>query len=96
MPGPLMECGHSAQGVDDNGNPVCVVCVGIDPGARMVHTDPPDLSSRLMRCSYLRGQNGQPCDARTNPRPSDTRAAFFAHKPDQEFDEFYCGCWGWD
>lgn len=22
--------------------------------------------------------------------------AFFKHKPDRDFDEFYCGCHGWD
>ena len=94
--GPLMLCGHSAQGRDGNGNPVCAICVGIDEGARVVDESPPDLSTRKMRCSYTQGQNGKPCDARLNPIPSNTAAAFFTHKPEAEFDEFYSGCWGWD
>lgn len=22
--------------------------------------------------------------------------AFFQHKPNEEYDEYYCGCYGWD
>lgn len=29
-------------------------------------------------------------------RPSSSRLAFFQTRPDREFDEFYCGCAGWD
>lgn len=24
------------------------------------------------------------------------RLAFFEHRPDQDHDRYYCGCWGWD
>lgn len=29
-------------------------------------------------------------------RPSSPDLAFFQARPDREFDEFYCGCFGWD
>lgn len=96
----LMKCGHSSNGVRASDKaPVCVICIrdgGPDDPATQVETNPPDLSGRLMHCSYMRGRNGKPCAARENPIPSDPKAAFFAHKPDEEFDQFYCGCWGWD
>ena len=28
--------------------------------------------------------------------PSNTNLAFFKYKPEEEQDEFYCGCMGWD
>ncbi len=45
----------------------------------------PDLTNRQMKCSY----GG-------NTKPSDRKAAFFIHHPNQKYDEYYCGCWGWD
>lgn len=94
--GPLMECGCAAQGVDGAGNPVCLVHFGLNPGATMVDTDPPDFSGRRMVCSYRHGRDGKVCDGRANPPPSNPSAAFFKSRPDEEFDSFYDGCWGWD
>ena len=28
--------------------------------------------------------------------PSSNKLAFFKERPDKEFDEYYCGCHGWD
>jgi hypothetical protein len=89
----------------------CVICAGITGGdfdtdpAYLVDPEV-DLSGRMARCSYalrnheedgshqagkVRGSAaGQP------DQPSSFRLAFFAHKPDQPMDEYYCGCWGWD
>ena len=103
--GVLMECGHTSQGVDAEGNPVCVIHMGIDPGATVVHTDPPDLTGRKAVCTYARG--GDPDGLHTgggqyagrqfaNGRDSAVTLAFFKHTPEQATDEFYCGCWGWD
>lgn len=95
--GPMMKCGHAAQGtMQADGAPVCVICFGITRDAEIVDDAPPSLEGRLMRCSYMRGKNGRPCAARTNPVPSSATAAFFSHKPSEEYDTFYCGCWGWD
>lgn len=103
---PMMRCGHSDNGRDGDGNPVCVICHGIHPGAEEVDDSPPDLSARRARCNYYgtrpSGRNsesnygtkrGEICMAE---RPSSPELPFFMHRPDREYDEFYCGCWGWD
>lgn len=46
----------------------------------------PSLEGRMMKC-------GSPCG---KTKPSNLKAAFFQHRPDKEFDQFYCGCRGWD
>ena len=28
--------------------------------------------------------------------PSSSDLWFFEHRPDEEYDLYYCGCWGWD
>lgn len=97
--GTLMKCGcntHAVRAGTDE--PVCVIHVttgGPEDPATQVEDSPPDLSQRQMRCGYRHGKDGRVCAGRT-PRPSDPRAAFFQRKPDEEFDQFYDGCWGWD
>jgi hypothetical protein len=86
----MMKCGHAANATWE-GKPVCAIHMGIDPGATET-VDPPDLSGREMVCVYARGRGGP----RHRPIPSDSRAAYFAHKPLKEYDEFYDGCFGWD
>lgn len=83
---PLMKCGCVAQGTDQDGKPVCVVHAGLDSGAYEPAEVQPDLSGRKAKCCY--GNHGE--------TDSDFRLAFFVHRPDHEFDEYYCGCWGWD
>lgn len=108
---PMMECGHAAQAVDGEGNPGCVICVGINPGATIVAKNPPDLSTRRARCSHFgrgtaKGQ-GLRCRNECNyggeadtickcEQPSSSALPFFSHRPDAPFDDFFCGCWGWD
>lgn len=87
MTNTMMACGHAAQGTDGTGSPVCVICFG-KPEATQVATDP-DLTGRTARCSYY----GSKC---RSEQPSSTSLAFFKHQPDQEYDGYYCGCYGWD
>lgn len=87
---PMMACGHSANAVDGDGNPVCVICVGRKAGARDL-APTPDLTGRQARC----GQNGRRKKCKGSV-PSSTSLPFFSHQPDQAEDSFYCGCWGWD
>lgn len=47
--GHLMECGHTANAHDHEGNPVCVICVGLDPRATQVSSKP-DLTGRTATC----------------------------------------------
>lgn len=80
---PLMRCGHAANATR-NGEPVCVICIGINPGAT-TPADPPDLDGREALCIY--------CGRTT---PSTTRLAFFEHRPCHDQDRYYDGCFGWD
>ena len=86
MEKPLMECGCVAQGTDQDGKPVCVVHIGIHPGAITISNLQPALEGRKAKCCY--GNHGV--------RDSDLSLAFFVYHPDREFDEYYCGCWGWE
>lgn len=85
----MMKCGHSANAVQpNNGNkPVCVICFG-NPKALEIDDNPPDLSSRMAKCDYRCGN--------TRPSSEFQKLAFFSHRPDREFDSYYCGCMGWD
>jgi hypothetical protein len=52
MTATLMACGHVAQGVDKEGNPVCVVCIGLDKRATFTMTIFEDmLRGRTASCS---------------------------------------------
>lgn len=80
---PLMGCGHAANATVQ-GQPCCVICIGIVAGA----TEPvekPDLTGRVARCSSCQ-----------NTADSKWTLAFFRHEPQREHDSFYCGCRGWD
>lgn len=96
MSAPMMKCGHAANATRE-GQPVCVICFGIVPGADVVDDSPPDLTGRFAICSYVRdaslGHSGKYA-GRKDPVPSSPKLAFFQHHPDREFDEYYCGCWG--
>lgn len=88
---PMMKCGCRANSYhrkpDGTEEPACVVHAP-DPAAYTPIPEP-DLSQRRARCAYYKTTCGQ-------ERPSTDHLAFFVHKPDQPFDEFYCGCHGWD
>lgn len=81
----LMKCGHSANATTQDGAPVCVICLGIVPGADEVDENPPDLEGRTARCVYCRKE-----------RPSAINLAFFEHLPEHDYDRYYCGCYGWN
>lgn len=84
---PMMKCGHAANAVRTGTNePICVICIGIHPGADQVDDNPPNLTGRKACCAY-----GKHAIVDSTPN-----LAFFEHKPDKEMDEYYCGCHGWD
>lgn len=87
----MMACGCRANSYhrkpDGTEEPACVVHAGLHPGA-YTPVPEPDLSKRRARCAYYK-QCGQ-------ERASTEHPAFFVHKPAEPFDEFYCGCHGWD
>jgi hypothetical protein len=46
----VMGCGHTANALNVDGNPVCVICFGSDPGAETIAVNLPDLSNRFAKC----------------------------------------------
>lgn len=93
MSNPMMKCGHAANAKNALGKPCCVICAGINPGASVVDEAPPSLEGRMAKCSYSKGRDGKPC---LSMKPSSPDLAFFESKPNEEYDRFYCGCWGWN
>jgi hypothetical protein len=90
MKTPMMKCGHAAnatQSYKGGTRPACAICAG-HPDAHTI-ADTPDLSGRRARCAYF----GTKCKSEVD---SSTEIAFFEYQPDQEYDEFYCGCFGWN
>lgn len=125
----LMRCGHSANAIDANGQPRCVICTA------KVTVPSPDLSGRMAECTYCgkrvpssvnlpffeykgpgslcaetkchvcgyytKGiplKNGKLCYCNTNkPIPSVciNKGKKCVYGP-LEYDEYYCGCRGWD
>jgi len=85
MKSPLMKCGHVAQGEDEGGNPICVVCVGIKEGAKEIAEKQPDLKGRKAECSQC-----------NNTTESSLDLPFFEYHPEREMDKYYCGCKGWN
>jgi hypothetical protein len=104
--GPCADCGVEMQDVDDRGFEEC----SLSPYTNSYYGDPDhtictscagkryraasDLTGRMAKCHYKSGRDGK---AHANgPVASSFSLAFFEYKPDQEFDTYYCGCWGWD
>lgn len=102
----MMKCGHAANAIDDDGKPVCAICVGKE--AIDIYENPTDIAGRKARCNYFgRGSltikknneslfgciNKRDCDCEV---ASSTNLPFFEHHPNREFDSFYCGCWSWE
>ena len=102
---PILTCGCAAQAwhVLKDGTRIasCIIhdCSTIAP-------ESPDLSNRLARCSYYGKKPGRhnecnyghsrdsgPCMCEGMSSPG---LPFFSYKKDKQFDEFYCGCHGWD
>ena len=51
---------------------------------------PEQLAGRMATC-------GSPLtDSEHNPKPSSPELAFFRYQPENENDDYYCGCMGWD
>lgn len=83
----LMKCGHSANAEqvlnDDTKIPACAIC-----GCTDIEENKSDLTGRKSRCSYY----GSKCHSEVD---SSYNLAFFEHKSNSKYDEYYCGCWGW-
>lgn len=80
----MMKCGHAANATDEQGNPICLICYGWKPGAAEVDENPPSLEGREAKCVYC----GRVVTSSEN-------LPFFK-RCDGKYDEYYCGCRGWD
>lgn len=84
----LMKCGHVANAVDADGKPICALCVLIRDGAREVERELNEhepIPNRRAKCSL--------CGKIV---VSSWGLPFFGYNPNKDFDEYYCGCCGWD
>lgn len=80
----LMNCGHTSQGYDSKTDqPVCIVCSNYQQATNL-----PDLTGREATCFYKFG-----CK---NKEKSSFRLAFFKYDANNTYDEYYCGCKGFD
>lgn len=77
----LMKCGHIANAkVAATGDPVCIICDCLE-----VDKEIDEIEDREARCTE--------CGRRTK---SKVDLPFFKYCPDKEYDDYYCGCYGWD
>ncbi len=107
---PIMQCGHAAnsmgkQAGETKDRPACAIC-----GCFEIANEQPVPELRKARCIYygqkIERRGGCDYPKRTHPEDNICRCEadsntdvlpFFKSQPDQEFDEFYCGCaFGWE
>jgi hypothetical protein len=78
----LLKCGHVSNSTC-NGEPYCVIC-GTGEIVKEVG-DTEGLEGRQAMC--------RDCGSLT---PSKWTLPFFQHRPNEEYDGCYDGCWGWN
>ena len=79
----LMTCGHSANATVrelDDEHPCCTIC-----DCHLIALTQVDIMNRKAKCIY--------CNTIVD---SKIGLAFYRHKPTSQYDEYYCGCHGWD
>jgi hypothetical protein len=96
----LMKCGHvsNAERILEDGSQVhtCAICYGFHAGAEEVEREckgNEGLEGRKARCVYFPPRRGYTCKGEVDSR---WELPFFKYQPDKPYDEYYCGCWGWD
>lgn len=105
----MMKCGCAAQGVCSSKDgvkfdppvPACVIHDCIEPAEAK-----PNLDGRTARCAYRSCKTylakyrdthyGKLREDGRSYAPSSLDLPFFVHKPNEEYDEYFCGCMGWD
>lgn len=65
---------------ESNGKPCCVICDCFE-----IADTKPNLEGRKARCTY--------CNKMTD---SSYNLPFFEYQANKTYDEYYCGCRGWD
>lgn len=78
----LLTCGCVASATDGRtGKPACLW----HSSKPVEASKAPDLTGRKARCA----QCGEAAS-------SDLRLAYFQHRPERDFDTYYCGCFGFN
>ena len=98
-PKKLMKCGCVAQGVTtkyegkiiDPPIPTCLIHECMEEA-----DEQPSLEGRKARCGY--GKDGGRYKHHTPYAETESKYTlpFFKYCPDQKYDDYYCGCYGWD
>lgn len=87
-----MKCGHADNAVlvqkDGSKIPFCAIC-NCGEIAKEITESTEGLKERTAVC--LQHKSGG-----NKPVPSNWNLPFFQYKPNNQYDEYYCGCWGWD
>ena len=83
-----MKCGHVANAYDPYGNPVCAICAGLNDSADIVE----------MECFKNVGleERAAKCTECGKTRDSNWGLPYFEYCPEEDFDKYYDGCFGWD
>ena len=81
----LMKCGHNNNASTKDGKPACAICNCTEVSEELPANF---LDGRKAKCFY-----GKLCG---KVRDSSLDLPFFFYRPNHDFDEFYCGCRGWD
>ena len=79
---PLMKCGHTANAIFKD-RPCCIICAP-NKNAFEINKDKNSLKGRKSKCIY--------CEKTKN---SSWNLPFFKYLPNERYDEYYCGCYGW-
>lgn len=88
IPKYLMKCGHADNATLTTGQeaiPVCAIygCTEIE---KQIENYTEGLEGRYAKCTM--GEHGIV--------PSRWNLPFFEYRPDNKYDNYYCGCRGWD
>lgn len=83
----LMKCGHVANATTKDNKPACAICSEIRIEKECSGTI--GLEERQAICTGHKGGNPKPF-------PSRWEMPFFEYRPNEKYDAYYCGCFGWD
>lgn len=87
----IMKCGHTDNSTWQRGKeqvPYCVIC-SCDEIEREIKSPFDGLEGRMAIC-------GQHKDiSEKSIVPSRWDLPFFKYRPQEPYDAYYCGCWGW-
>jgi len=89
----IMSCGCASNALRIVGDERIPACVIHDDAVVVKKVESPTdgLEGRQAKCTY-NNKYGK-CTSITE---SSWLLPFFKHRPDKEYDEYYCGCYGWD